>query len=56
MHQLTDEAADHTFSLPSYPPDDPHRVDTPGPQWASYLKGVVALMITKKGMSLPLRL
>jgi galactokinase len=45
-NQITDEDADHTFQVPSHPPDDPWRVKIDGPQWASYLKGVVALMNT----------
>ena len=43
--RITDQNSDHTFSVPSYPADKPWRVATDkGPEWASYLKGVVALM------------
>ena len=43
-NQITDEDADHTFSVPAHPPDEPRSVKIDGPQWAKYLKGVVALM------------
>ena len=43
-NQITDEEADHTFPVPAHPPDNPRRVEIGGPQWARYLKGVVALM------------
>ena len=43
--RITDQNSDHTFSVPSYPTDKPQRVVTDeGPEWASYMKGVVALM------------
>ena len=38
---------DHTFSIPSYPPDTPHRVEVDGPLWTRYVKGVVALLNEK---------
>lgn len=41
---ITDEEADHSFTIPTYPPDEPKRVQVGEPQWATYLKGVVALM------------
>lgn len=41
---ISDEEADHSFPVPPHPPQDPHKVSTGGPHWASYMKGVVALM------------
>lgn len=43
-NQITDENADHSFPVPTHPPDGPHRVDVSGPHWVSYIKGVAALM------------
>ncbi|CAI8054260.1 Galactokinase [Geodia barretti] len=43
-NQISDEDADHTFPVPTHPSKESHSVDIGGPQWAKYLKGVVALM------------
>lgn len=43
-NQITDKEADHTFTVPAYPPDEPHIVKIDSPQWSKYVKGVVALM------------
>ena len=40
----TGEARYHEFPVPQYPPDEPWEVESEGPFWATYLKGVVALM------------
>lgn len=37
----TEENTDHSFPVPIHKPDNP---EVKGPKWASYLKGVVALM------------
>ena len=42
-----DDNADHSFPVPAYPPDEPQKVAVGKPLWASYLKGVVALMNQK---------
>ena len=41
---ITVEDADHSFPVPIYPSDNPEKLDVGEPKWASYLKGVVALM------------
>ena len=41
---ITDENSDHSFPVPSHPPEQPKKVEIGEPLWASYLKGVVALM------------
>ena len=43
-NQIPDKDADLTFPVPTHPPKEPQTVDIGGPQWAKYLKGVVALM------------
>ena len=40
----TGETRYHEFPVPQYPPDEPWEVESEGPFWATYLKGVVALM------------
>lgn len=44
---ITEKVANHSFAVPTYPPNEPKKVDVGAPQWASYMKGVVALMNTK---------
>ena len=41
---ISDENSDHTFSVPTHPPPVPWSIDIGPPHWASYVKGVVALM------------
>jgi galactokinase len=40
----TGETGYHEFPVPQFPKDEPWEVETEGPFWATYLKGVVALM------------
>jgi galactokinase len=40
----TGETGYHEFPVPKFPDDQPWEVETEGPFWATYLKGVVALM------------
>ena len=40
----TGETGYHEFPVPKFPNDEPWEVETEGPFWATYLKGVVALM------------
>ena len=40
----TGETGYHEFPVPQFPNDEPWEVETEGPFWATYLKGVVALM------------
>ena len=40
----TGETGYHEFPVPKFPGEDPWEVESEGPFWATYLKGVVALM------------
>ena len=40
----TGETCYHEFPVPQFPDDKPWEVESEGPFWATYLKGVVALM------------
>ena len=40
----TGETGYHEFPVPQYPEAEPWEVESEGPFWATYLKGVVALM------------
>ena len=40
----TGETGYHEFPVPQFPDDEPWEVESEGPFWATYLKGVVALM------------
>ena len=40
----TGETGYHEFPVPQYPAEQPWEVESEGPYWATYVKGVVALM------------
>lgn len=46
----TGETGYHEFPVPQYPAEQPWEVESEGPFWATYVKGVVALMNMSRGI------
>ena len=44
---ISGEANEVVFPVPAHPPSEPRRVAVDGPNWAKYVRGVVALMNEK---------